>query len=141
MNSNGFLTPYRGERYHLSEWGPRARPSTPREFFNMKHSRARNVIEREFGLSKGRWAILRGKSYYPVKTQGRIITACCLLQNHIQKEMAVDPMKEEIEDLESNYDHLFEDNLITHVEANDDWSQKRDNHAQEMFNRWRGEHN
>ncbi|KAF7827465.1 Myb/SANT-like DNA-binding domain protein [Senna tora] len=46
--------------------------------------------------------------------------------------MAVDPMEDEIEDLESNYDHLFEDNLITHVEANDDWSQKRDNHAQEM---------
>ncbi|KAF7802043.1 Myb/SANT-like DNA-binding domain protein [Senna tora] len=41
--------------------------------------------------------------------------------------MTVDPMEEEIEDLESNYDHLFEDNLITHVEANDDWTPEDEN--------------
>ena len=42
-NGEGFLTPYRGQRYHLSDWG--TPPETPEEFLNMKHSSRRNVIE------------------------------------------------------------------------------------------------
>ncbi|KAL0537555.1 hypothetical protein IC582_026534 [Cucumis melo] len=53
----------------------------------MKHSSARNVIERAFGLLKGHWAILRGKSYYPIQVQCRTIMACCLLHNLINREM------------------------------------------------------
>ncbi|XP_050941514.1 protein ALP1-like [Cucumis melo] len=87
-NAEGFLAPYRGQRYHLQEWrGPENAPSTSKEFFNMKHSSARNVIERAFGVLKGRWAILRGKSYYPVEVQCRTILACCLLHNLINREM------------------------------------------------------
>ncbi|PPD99267.1 hypothetical protein GOBAR_DD03700 [Gossypium barbadense] len=41
-------------------------PSTPEEFFNMKHASARNVIERCFGLLKLRWGILRSPSFYPI---------------------------------------------------------------------------
>ncbi|XP_062088136.1 protein ALP1-like [Humulus lupulus] len=51
-NSEGFLTPYRGQRYHLNDWD--IPPNTPEEFFNMKHSSARNIVERAFGLLKGR---------------------------------------------------------------------------------------
>ncbi|RYR12375.1 hypothetical protein Ahy_B04g069916 [Arachis hypogaea] len=76
MNCEGFLAPYRGQKYHLSEFNPHNQPSTAQEFFNMKHSQARNVIERVFGVLKARWEILRGRSFYPIKTQGRIITAC-----------------------------------------------------------------
>ncbi|KAA0060664.1 retrotransposon protein [Cucumis melo var. makuwa] len=84
----GFLAPYRGQRYHLQEWcGPKNAPSTSKEFFNMKHSSARNVIERAFVVLKGRWAILRGKSYYSVEVQCRTILACCLLHNIINREM------------------------------------------------------
>ncbi|KAL4023499.1 hypothetical protein IC575_017257 [Cucumis melo] len=65
-NAEGFLAPYRGQRYHLQEWrGAANAPINAKEYFNMKHSSARNVIERAFGVLKGRWAILRGKSYYP----------------------------------------------------------------------------
>ncbi|KAL8478819.1 hypothetical protein ACS0TY_030627 [Phlomoides rotata] len=52
-NREGFLTPYKMVRYHLQEWG--TGPTTPqnyKEFFNMNHSKARNVIERTFGLLK-----------------------------------------------------------------------------------------
>ncbi|XP_048491189.1 uncharacterized protein LOC109133657 [Beta vulgaris subsp. vulgaris] len=52
-NCEGFLAPYRGHRYHLKEWGYR-QPIRAEEYFNMKHSKARNVIERSFGLLKGR---------------------------------------------------------------------------------------
>ncbi|KAA0041773.1 retrotransposon protein [Cucumis melo var. makuwa] len=75
-NTEGFLTPYRDQRYHLQEWrGAANAPTNAKEYFSMKHSSARNVIERAFGVLKGRWAILRGKSYYPLQVQCRTILA------------------------------------------------------------------
>ncbi|KAA0031771.1 retrotransposon protein [Cucumis melo var. makuwa] len=66
-DAEGFLAPYRGQRYHLQESrGAANEPTNAKEYFNMKHSSARNVIERAFGVLKDRWAILRGKSYYPL---------------------------------------------------------------------------
>ncbi|TYK03074.1 putative nuclease HARBI1 [Cucumis melo var. makuwa] len=54
-NAEGFLALYRGQRYHLQEWrGAENAPSTSKEFFNMKHSSARYVIERAFGVLKDR---------------------------------------------------------------------------------------
>ncbi|KAL4361977.1 hypothetical protein GQ457_04G022180 [Hibiscus cannabinus] len=92
-NGEGFLAPYRGQRYHLNDWRQGHQPTTAQEYFNMKHSQARNCIERCFGILKARWTILRGKSFYPVKTQCRIISACCLLHNFIRSEMLVDPFE------------------------------------------------
>ena len=67
-NGEGFLAPYRGTRYHLSEWRDGCMPVTPEEYFNMKHASARNVIERCFEVLKMCWAILRSLSFYPIKT-------------------------------------------------------------------------
>nr|XP_043616035.1 protein ALP1-like [Erigeron canadensis] len=67
-NANGFLAPYRGQRYHLKEFDGH-QPKTPQEYFNMKHSKARNVIERCFGLLKGRWKILASPSFFSIQTQ------------------------------------------------------------------------
>ncbi|GAV59017.1 DDE_4 domain-containing protein, partial [Cephalotus follicularis] len=47
---HGFLAPYIGQIYHLNEWRVVNQPTSPKEFFNMKHSSARNVIEIYFGL-------------------------------------------------------------------------------------------
>ncbi|TYK07140.1 retrotransposon protein [Cucumis melo var. makuwa] len=59
----GFLAPYRGQRYNLQEWrGAGNAPTNAKEYFNMKHSSTRNVIECAFGVPKGCWSILRGKS-------------------------------------------------------------------------------
>ena len=58
-NGEGFLAPYRGQRYHLNDWREGHQPTTAREYFNMKHSSARNVIERCFGVLKARFGILR----------------------------------------------------------------------------------
>ncbi|MFQ6667457.1 hypothetical protein Gotur_033475 [Gossypium turneri] len=82
-NCEGFLAPFRGQRYHLNEWRQGYQSSTPEEFCNMKHASARNVIERCFGLLKLRWGILRSRSFYPVRAHNRIIIACCLLHNFI----------------------------------------------------------
>ncbi|PPD68235.1 hypothetical protein GOBAR_DD34884 [Gossypium barbadense] len=69
-NCEGFLAPFRGQRYHLREWRQVYQPSSPQEFFNMKYASARNVIERCFGLLKLRWGILRSSSFYPIIMSG-----------------------------------------------------------------------
>ncbi|PPD82103.1 hypothetical protein GOBAR_DD20962 [Gossypium barbadense] len=69
-NCEGFLAPFKGQRYHLNEWRQGYQPSSPQEFFNMKHASARNVIERCFGLLKLRWGILRSPSFYPINMSG-----------------------------------------------------------------------
>uniref|UniRef100_A0A803N7K7 DDE Tnp4 domain-containing protein n=1 Tax=Chenopodium quinoa TaxID=63459 RepID=A0A803N7K7_CHEQI len=63
-NGDGFLAPYRGHLYHLKEWNRGViQPLTVEEYFNLRHAKARNVIERCFGLLKGRRGILRSPSW------------------------------------------------------------------------------
>ena len=78
------------------EWRQGSQPNASREFFNMKYSWARNVIERCFGLLKLRWAILSSKPHYPVKIQCRIINACALLHNFIRQELSMDLIEVEV---------------------------------------------
>ncbi|XXG48211.1 hypothetical protein AAC387_Pa02g2722 [Persea americana] len=57
-NALGFLAPYRGVRYHLKDHRGRTAENA-KELFNKWLSQARNVIERESGLLKGSFGILR----------------------------------------------------------------------------------
>lgn len=54
-------------------------------------------MERCFGLLILRWAILRSPSLYLEKTQTRLAMAMCLLHNRTRREMAVDPLEEELD--------------------------------------------
>lgn len=141
MNGEGFLAPYRSQRYHINIWRQGHVPASREEYFNMKHSSARNVIERSFGIVKMRFAILRSCSYYPIRTQCRIVTACCLLHNLIKREMPNNP-------IEQQYDAWEQDNIaniptdeeyITSVESSTEWSQWRDAMATQMYNTWLAE--
>ncbi|XP_075486554.1 uncharacterized protein LOC142526191 [Primulina tabacum] len=97
-NVQGFLTPYRRVPYHRDAWVNRTTaPQNYKELFNWRHSKARNVIERAFGLLKKRWAILRNPSFYPLKTQNRIIMAFILLHNFVRAQMP-DNLLDEIEE-------------------------------------------
>ncbi|KAL8543415.1 hypothetical protein ACS0TY_004087 [Phlomoides rotata] len=100
-NCEGFLTPYKCVRYHLNEWSSR-QPQNYQEYFNMKHTRAQNVIERTFVLLKICWGILRSPSWYSVKIHNQIIMACCLLHNYICKEMEVDPLEHGLDEFMNN---------------------------------------
>lgn len=151
-NCEGFLAPYRGHRYHLKEWGS-YQPVSAEEYFNMKHSKARNVIERLFALLKGRWAILRSASFFPIKTQGRIVLACCLLHNLIKKVGAMNEddgyiIEESEEDSDSSSDSESDGNeggrrrrtrreFITNIDTSCHWTNNRNSLAQEIFNAWR----
>lgn len=124
-------------RYHLKEWGPEsARPQSPDEMFNMRHTKARNVIERAFGIMKMRWGILRTASYYPVKVQNRLIMACFLIHNFIRNEMAHDPIEDLVDehgDEGANEDHDQEDDYVDAVENTAEWNQFRDALAHDMW--------
>ncbi|KAL7242858.1 hypothetical protein ACSBR1_015286 [Camellia fascicularis] len=110
-------------------------PTTPQEFFNMRHSSARNVIEKCFGLLKMRWAILRTYSYFPIKTQFRIITACCLLHNLVQREMPMDLDDDENEEMNPPPPATeLGDEMIDVIEASDQWREWRTALATQMFN-------
>ncbi|KAH1096253.1 hypothetical protein J1N35_013174 [Gossypium stocksii] len=98
-NFEGFLAPFRAQRYHLNEWHQGYQPSTLEESFNMKHALARNVIERCFGLLKLKWGILRSPSFYPVRVHNRIIITCCLLHNFIRTYMSLDPIEAELREI------------------------------------------
>ncbi|KAF7146246.1 hypothetical protein RHSIM_Rhsim04G0049300 [Rhododendron simsii] len=86
QNMPGFLTPYKGERYHLSLFrGRRRLPTKEEEWFNYHHSSLRNVIERYFGALKARFPILKQMPKgFSVRTQKYLPTACCTVHNFIR---------------------------------------------------------
>lgn len=139
-NGEGFLAPYRGQRYHLNDWREGHQPTSAEEYFNMRHSSARNVIERCFGLLKLRWAILRSPSFFSVKTQCRIITACCLLHNLIRREMAIDPLENQLPNQFEDDNH-DDDDIISSIDSSEQWNNWRRDLATEMFNEWRASRN
>ncbi|KAA0055945.1 putative nuclease HARBI1 [Cucumis melo var. makuwa] len=103
-NVKGFLIPYRGQRYHLQEWrDTRNVSTTAKEYFNMKHLSARNIIECTFDFLKSHWAILRGKSNYALQVQCRTILTCCLLHNLINREITNGEDIDNIDEGDSTY--------------------------------------
>lgn len=137
-NGDGFLAPYRGVRYHLQEYGDG--PSAPRnykEYFNLKHAKARNMIERAFGILKSRWAILRSHSFYPIKQQNYIIMACCLLHNFIRTNSEYDPEEDNVPDIGFNDDaNNVNYDFIENVEPSQEWTNWREQLALSMYNDW-----
>jgi hypothetical protein len=64
-NTESFLAPYRGVRYHLKEFGiGHARPQNPKELFNHHHTQLRNHVERTLGVVKKRFPILKVATFH-----------------------------------------------------------------------------
>ncbi|XP_042011252.1 uncharacterized protein LOC121802092 isoform X2 [Salvia splendens] len=136
-NSEGFLTPYKNVRYHLKEWGVGTqRPQNARELFNLRHTRARNIIERAFAVLKMRWGILRSATFYPIKIQIRLIMACFLLHNFVRGEMHNDPIEQHVDgDTQPLVDEEIHGDLefVDQVEPTSEWNQMRDDLANSMW--------
>ncbi|XP_020262568.1 uncharacterized protein LOC109838546 [Asparagus officinalis] len=96
----GFISPYRGVRYHLKEHSGKT-PKNRRELFNLRHSSLRSKIESAFCTLKNRFKILCAKPYYPFPIQVDIVLACTILHNFI---IIVDPSDELLNDDEFNED-------------------------------------
>ncbi|KAL0445649.1 UNVERIFIED_CONTAM: hypothetical protein Slati_1692800 [Sesamum latifolium] len=135
-NGEGFLTPYRGLRYHLKEWERGSGgPQNACELFNLRHAAARNVIERSFGLLKTRWGILRSPSYYSIDVQSRIVVACCLLHNYVRMEMPDDPLESEVPE-EMNHANIPNNDFVSSIETSTAWTAWRENLACNMYAKW-----
>ncbi|KAL0536280.1 hypothetical protein IC582_025223 [Cucumis melo] len=99
----------------------------------MKHSSTRNVIECTFGVLKGRWAILHGKSHYPLQVQCCIILACCLLHNLINREIINCDDIDDVDEGDSAYATTTTAKDIQYIETTNEWSRWRDKLAEAMF--------
>lgn len=116
-------------------------PQNFKEFFNLKHAKARNVIERAFGILKSRFAILRSHAFYSIKDQNRIIMACCMIHNFIRTTNVHDPEEASVlEDHCEGFDAQPLDDCIGTVESTVEWTTWRDNMAQNMYNEWHANH-
>ncbi|KAL0554249.1 hypothetical protein IC582_008166 [Cucumis melo] len=123
-NVEGLHAPYIGQIYHLQKWrGAGNVPTTTKENFNMKHSSTRNVIECAFNVLKGRWAILHGKSYYPLQVQCRTILTCCLLNNLINREMTNCKDIDDVDEGDSAYATTIAVEDISYIETTNERSQ------------------
>jgi hypothetical protein len=109
----GYLTPYKGEKYHLPDFRRAGRGNGIDERFNCVHSSLRSVIERTFGVWKNRWRILRQMSSYDIKDQMLIVVASVVLHNfiriHDRKDKGFKWDKSTSDDLESNDDETWSD--------------------------------
>lgn len=127
----GFLAPYRGIGYHLNETKGR-KPQNEKELFNKRHSSLRNAIERAFGVLKKRWPLLSHNSFYPYKTQVKIVLPCFVLHNHI---MVVDPddsfLKESDKELAASNEIENDESAPSTNQAG--WVHFRDDLANKMF--------
>lgn len=134
-NCDGFLTPYKGVRYHLKEWGTTTEaPKNPQEIFNMRHTRARNVIERAFAVLKMRWGILRSAAFYPVGVQTNIILVCFLLHNFIRSEMESDTIELVVaHEGDGNEEDVQEGDFVAGVDPSQGWTNARDAMAASMW--------
>ena len=65
------------------------------------------------------WAILRSPSFYPIKTQFRIITACYLIHNLIRREMSIDLIEVEFNMNQSTED-LANEKVVGSVASSDE---------------------
>ncbi|CAA0815141.1 Unknown protein [Striga hermonthica] len=101
-NIPGFMTPYLGERYHLPKLlGSNQLPDNACELFNRRHATVRNVIERSFGLLKGKFSIIKGlMPNYTVHSQTDKVIVCCVLHNFIQMHEPLENMPPEFRNAE-----------------------------------------
>jgi len=81
-NTDITMVPYRGVRYHLRELAVTGlKPRTAHELFNLRHSSLRNVVERTFGIFKGRFQVFKAPPQFDIETQTWLVYVCAALHN------------------------------------------------------------
>ncbi|XP_020258341.1 uncharacterized protein LOC109834728 [Asparagus officinalis] len=140
----GFISPYRGVRYHLKEFAGRT-PQNRRELFNLRHSSLRSKIEATFGILKNSFKILTAKPHYPFPTQVDIVLACTVLHNYIATVDPEDELLNETNDIEEEdaaEEITEETNVVDFTQpqtvreqntSKDEWRSLRDQIAMDMW--------
>ncbi|KAE8984763.1 hypothetical protein PR001_g22348 [Phytophthora rubi] len=96
--SKKVLTPYRSLRYHLKEWAKSSgRPQNGMELYNLRHAKARNVVERVIGVLKRRFGVHRSCMDYVLVNIKALIFACPCVHN-CQRRFSSSDMAEDFRD-------------------------------------------
>ena len=135
-NTSSFIAPYRGVRYHLSEFRGRRSYANYKELFNHRHAILRSHIERAIGVWKKRFPILKVGTFYPIESQVKIPAATVIFHNMIKswngEEGWLDHLPSNIE--ESQYVNLSEGEVNHSTEPDSiDGSSLRDQIALQMW--------
>ncbi|KAI4310844.1 hypothetical protein MLD38_035792 [Melastoma candidum] len=86
-NTDQFVAPYVGTRYHVREFkGANRLPWNSKELFNHRHSSLGIAIRKSFEALKTRFPILRVAPQYAFHIQRDIVIAACVLHNYIKRE-------------------------------------------------------
>ncbi|XP_020253927.1 uncharacterized protein LOC109830992 [Asparagus officinalis] len=124
----GFISPYRGVRYHLKEHIGRT-PRNSRELFNLRHSSLRSKIESTFGTLKNRFKILMAKPNYPFPTQVDIVLACTILHNFIAIEDPQDDILNENVLIDEENDDMTNEDATNVVDFTQSRTQREEHDA------------
>lgn len=114
-NTEGFIAPFQGARYHLHEYrGANQLPRNAKELFNHRHASLRSAIQKSFYVLKARFPILKLAPQYAFQIQRDIVIAACVLHNFIRREerndwlfTSVDRRTMEESDLDDQHDVQF----------------------------------
>ena len=107
------------------------RPQNKEELFNLRHSQARNIIERCYGVAKKRIPALKNMPAYPYVIQIGFVLSCVILHNFIRIHQSLpDQYDNWDEDEEENDENIPQNNDPPNVDTVD-W---RENIAQAMWN-------
>jgi hypothetical protein len=135
-NTKFFLAPYRGVRYHLKEFGRGHRaPQNYQELFNHRHAVIRNHIERDLGILKKRFPILKVGTHHTIQNQVKLPAAAAVLHNiirmHKGDESWLDNQRELIP--AANYVDLPDGDPPQNQQVNNEGNHLRDTIAQQMW--------
>jgi DDE superfamily endonuclease len=132
-NSGHTLAPYQKVRYHLREQARAAeKPKNPKELFNLRHASLRNVVERTFGVLKGRFVILqKAPRQYIIRTQIKLVYALTALHNFMNTH-GHDP-ESEIAVVDEEDPEEQGDNDVSETEVDTGMSARRDEIADLMW--------
>jgi hypothetical protein len=86
-NTSSYIAPYRGVRYHLSQFRSRSSQSgyaNYKELFNHRHAILCNHIERVIGVLKKRFPILKVGTFHPIENQIKIAALAIAFHNIIR---------------------------------------------------------
>ena len=134
------MAPYRGERYHRSDWQGRGGVRGKNEMFNFMHSSVRNVIERAFGVLKARFHILKDIPNYPLRRQMLIPHACCALHNYIRMEDRADRLfnlyGEDYDEVSTEGSNIVEEGIPLDISNHDEMVEVRNTIANELWEKY-----
>ncbi|KAK3222613.1 hypothetical protein Dsin_009638 [Dipteronia sinensis] len=92
---SGYLGPYNGERYHITDFSRDRQPTCPQEVFNQAHSSFLRVIECTFGVWKKMLKILKTMPNFSFNKQVKIVIATMTVHNYIKRHAQRDHHFEE----------------------------------------------